>query len=89
MTFVSGFAVVSNSRERIYFVGSCRQNALFYGYLQFQEAGFDVDGGLQHDVPQMIMWTCDYLGLQSNGLGPQVLFSLSSVIACAYSLSAV
>ena len=66
----------------------CRQNALFHGYLQFQETGFDIDGGLQHDVPQMIMWRCDYLDLQSNGLGSQVLFSISSVIAWVYSVSA-
>lgn len=66
---VRGFAVVSSSEERIYFVGSCRQNALFHGYLQFQETGFDIDGGLQHDVSQIIVWRCDYLGLQSNGLG--------------------
>lgn len=80
--------MVSNSGGRIYFVGFCRQNALFHGYLQFQETGFDVDGGLQRDT-QMIMQRCDYLDLQSNGLGSQVLFSISSVIAWVYSVSAV
>jgi len=77
------------SGGRIYFVGFCRQNAVFHAYLQFQEAGFDIDGGLQHDVPQMIMWRRDYLDLQPNALGSQVFFSISSLIAWVYSVSAV
>lgn len=81
--------MVSSSGGRIYFVGFCRQNALFHGYLQFQETGFDVGGGLHHDVPQMIMWRCDYLDLPYNALGSQVLFSINSVIAWVYSVSAV
>lgn len=72
--------MVTNSGGRIYFVGLCRLNALIHGYLQFQETGFDIDGGLQYDVSQMVVWRCDYLGLQSHGLGSQVLLLLSSVI---------
>lgn len=81
--------MVSNTGGRIYFVGLCRLNALIHGYLQFQETGFDIDGGLQHDVSQMVGWRCDCLGLQSHGLGSQVLLLLSSVTTWVYSVSAV
>lgn len=50
---------MSNSGGRIYFVDLCRLNSLIHGYLQFQEAGFDIDGGLQPDVPQVVGWRCD------------------------------
>lgn len=81
--------MVSNSGGRIYFVSLCRLNALTHGYLQFQETGFDIDGGLGPDVPQMVGWRCDCLDLQSHGLGSRVLLSLSSVITCVNSVSAV
>lgn len=67
----------------------CRLNALIHGYLQFQETGFDIDGGLQPDVPQVVGWRCDCLDLQSDGLRSRVLLSYSSVITWAYSVSAV
>lgn len=49
----------------------------YFSYLQFQETGFSVACGLWHDVPLMIIWRCDYLDLQSNVPGSEVLFYIN------------
>lgn len=72
MTFVRGFAVVSSSGEWV-----LESEMPYFSYLQFQETGFSVAGGLWHDVPQMIIWRCDYLDLQSNVPGSEVLFYIN------------
>lgn len=77
--------MVSSSGEWVscgFLQAKCLIYALFQRYLPVQETGFVVAGGLWHDVPQMIVWRGDYLDLQPNVLGSEVLFSFVSICNC-------